>query len=143
MKTEAFFSGIKAAHEAVSKLKQSGFDKAFVDINDNYFHSEIENSTSLSGLVMESGTNDIDKRTAPLAAANPAVSGMGKMEEIADINYKVVVETNKENEDKLKQLLKDMGGDLNNPNVDQRQVLSHTEPEDILEHALRNMMKRL
>jgi len=143
MKIEAFFSGIKAANEAVSKLKQSGYNKAFVDINDNYFHAEIENSTSLSGLVMESGTNDVDKRTAPLAAANPAVSGMGKIEEIADVNYKVVIETTSENENKLKQIIKDMGGELNNPNVDQRQVLSHTDPEDILERALQNMIKRL
>ena len=143
MKIEAFFSGIKASNEAVSKLKQSGFDKAFVDINDNYFHSEIENSTSNAGLVMESGTNDVDKRTAPLAAANPAVSGMGKIEEIADVNYKVIVETNEENSGKLKQIIKDMGGDFNSPNVDHRQVLSHTDPEDILEHSLINMIRRL
>lgn len=143
MKIEAFFSGIKAANEAVAKLKQSGYDKAFVDIIDNYFHAEIENSTSLSGLVMESGTNDIDKTLAPLAAANPSVSGMGKMEEITDINYKVVVETNKENEGNLKQIIKDMGGEFNSPNINQRKVLSHTDPEDILEHALQNMLKRL
>jgi len=143
MKIKALFSGIKAANEAVSKLKQSGFDKAFVDINNNYFYEELANSTSISGFATESVTNDMHKRADPLASVNLEGNGMDKIEEITDLHYKVIVETSEENKDKLIEIIKDMGGDFNSPNVNNRQVSSHTDPEGILEYTLHNMVRKL
>jgi hypothetical protein len=140
MKTEAFFRGIKSANEAVSKLKQSGFDKAFIDMNNNYFHEELANSTSISGFATEWITNDVDKRTDQRFSVNPTINGIDKVEEISDMHYKVIVETSEENKDRLKQIIKDMGGYFDSPNINHRKVSSHT---DISEYTLNNMIRKL
>ena len=138
MKIEAFFSGIKAADEAVSKLKQSGFNKAFVDINNPYFNEELANATSISSLATESITNDVYRRNQLRDTSNPEFSNIDKVGEKHTMHYKVIVETNKENKDKLKQIIKDMGGNFNTPNVNHNK-----DHYDLSEYTLHNIVRRL
>jgi hypothetical protein len=124
MKIEGYFANIKTGNEAVSKLKEAGFKKAVVDINDHYIDDRnvetnlagTEMSTSLSGLVLESDSGGIGKGKSPLNAASPMVSGMAGFEEIADVNCKVIVEADDSNSDQVKKIIRDMGGDLEGPN---------------------------
>lgn len=125
MKIEAFFSNMKEANEAVHKLKSSGMQDAFVDLNDHYMEERnvktnlpgTELSTSLSGLVLESDAHGIGERKSPLNAASPMVSGMGNFEEIAEVQCRVVVNTPDGSEEKVRQIMKDGGGTLENPFV--------------------------
>jgi hypothetical protein len=138
MKIEAFFNGIKTANEAVAKLKQSGFHKAFVDRNHNHFHAELENLTSISGLALESVTNNVDKRLSSLIDPSHEVNDKEKLQGISDISYKVTVETSKENEEKLKHIIKNMGGNFKSSNVDNR-----LHREDVLDYAMHHVIKKL
>lgn len=118
MKIEGYFSGIKAANEAVEKLKSEGFKGAFADINEHLNNAYSQNGfvgskdvSSLSQAVL--GEND----NSPLAAASPMASGMGGFEEIADMNCKVVVEASDGNVESAKKIISSMGGTTDDPNV--------------------------
>lgn len=126
MKIEGFFDNIKRANDTIKQLKETGFKKAYLDLNDYYDkdrNTQInqvgnENSTSLADLVLGSGATIVrDRSKAPLMAASPMVSGMGRMNEVADIDCKVVVEAEENDMDDAKKIIKDMGGILDNPNV--------------------------
>ncbi|MBC2581340.1 hypothetical protein [Clostridium sp. DJ247] len=139
MKIEAFFSGIKNANEAVSKLKGEGFKNAVADINDHFVdftNNDAESKfpgsehvTNQSFLVLNSGQRADDPSQRPLDAASPMVSGMGKFEEIADVNYKVIVNVEANEEDRAKQILKELGGDLENPNLNLPNSLEDITPK--------------
>ncbi len=124
MKLEGFFSGIKNANEAVEKLKQSGFN-SYADINEHYMvnnNSETnfpgnENTPSLSDLVLRSGNISEATDKAPLIASSPMVSGMGRFEEIMDVNYKVVVDITDNNKTEASEIIKSLGGELRSPNL--------------------------
>jgi hypothetical protein len=125
MKIEAYFSGIKNANSAVEKLKTEGFDNSVVDLNDHYveYNSEtaktaINDTSNLSSIVMNSGELSEDFTKRPLAAASPMVSGMGGFEEITDTNYKVIVNLDEKDSDKAKDIIKNVGGDFKDPNLD-------------------------
>lgn len=131
MKIEAYFSNTKKANETVDKLKRAGFNNAHFDLNEHYMEDRniqrnlagTEGGSSLSDLVLKSGdTSFTDRSKAPIAAANPAVSGMGNMEEIADINCKVVVEADDNQSYKAKNIIKKMGGDFDNPNIEAPEI---------------------
>lgn len=125
MKIEAYFASTETANKAVEKLKASGFKDAFVDMNEHYNENRnvqtnlpgTESSVSLSGLVLESGAHGAQRDKAPLDAASPMVSGMGRFDEIADVNCKVIVETGEGDANKIRQILRDAGGDLESPNI--------------------------
>lgn len=125
MKVEGFFSGIKNANEAVQKLKEEGFENSKADLNDHYVstmhHSPriagAENGSNLSSIVIDTDNFRSDENASALRAASPMVSGMGGFEEIADINYKVIVETEDKSVDRVKDIIKNIGGDLQNRNV--------------------------
>jgi len=136
MKIVGFFSNIKRANEAVNKLKKEGFKNANFDINDDFRKDRnvitnlpgTEYGESLSDLVLESGSSSfLDRSKAPLAAANPSVSGMGNMEEITDVNCKVVVEVNKENMKKAKEIISSLGGEFNNPNIKEPEITGNED----------------
>lgn len=136
MKIEGFFSNIKKANDTIKQLKGTGFKKAYLDLNDHYDtnrNNEInqagtENSASLADLVLGSGSTIVsDRSKAPLAAASPMVSGMGKMSEVADVDCKVVVEAEDNNIDNAKKIIRDMGGSLDNPNVDEPHVTGNED----------------
>jgi hypothetical protein len=138
MKVEGFFRDFKSANEVVSKLKHEGYSKSFVDINEHYNAINVQTNNvgtatapSLSGLVLKSGESAAGLGLSPLTAASPMVSGMGGFEEIADINCKVVVETDDINADRVKEIINSMGGDLNNPNINLPKRLENIKLEDI------------
>lgn len=125
MKVKGFFSGIKNANEAVKKLKGEGFENTQVDLNEhnlNTMHRSPRvagagNGSSLSSLVLDTENYRSDDAGSAAKAASPMVSGMGNFEEIANINYKVTVETEMDNVEKAKSIIENIGGDLRNRNI--------------------------
>lgn len=125
MKIEGFFSGIKNANEAVKKLKSLGFSNCYADINEHYIANNNvetnipgnENTPSLSDLVIRSGDSSEVSDKSPLIAASPMVSGYGDFEEVMDVNYKVVVNVENQDEQKANEVIKSLGGDLESPNL--------------------------
>lgn len=148
MKIESFFSGIKAANEAVEVLKKVGITNAVVDINDHYTGNNnpgtnmpgTDSSTnSLASYVLSSDEPLSDPRLGPLAAASPMVSGMGGFQEIADVNYKVIVNSEERDGEKAKQIIKKMGGDLNDPNFKMPKGLENISLDDLISIMINDM----
>lgn len=141
MKVKAYFRGLKTANEAVEKLKSKGFKEAVADLNDHYIFSNNQgtnrlgmdiSSSSESSLVMKSGSPLDDQTYGPLAAASPMVSGMGGFEEIADVNYRVTVNVDTKDEEKVKKLLNVIGGDLRDPNFKMPEGLDNISTDEVL-----------
>ncbi|MVX66793.1 hypothetical protein GKZ28_24320 [Clostridium chromiireducens] len=135
MKIEGYFSGIKAANEAVDALKKVGIQDAVADINEHYVggsDSNIlevgRNPINMSDLVLTNDAHD----AGPLAAASPMVSGMGGFEEIADVNYRVIVNTEDNDAEKAKQIIAKMGGDLREHNFKMPQGLENVSLDDLM-----------
>lgn len=126
MRVEGFFSGIKNANKAVEKLKISGFGNSRVDLNEHYIlntkHSPkivgTKNNVNLSSLILNTDDFASEDINSPLKAASPMVSGMGNFEEVSNINYKVVVETDERDSVKVSNIIKELGGDLRNYNLE-------------------------
>jgi len=140
MKIESYFSGIKNANIAVEKLKSEGFKNAFSDINshdsiNNVIVKEggVLNASSLSGIVLNSSNTLYTTDQGPLAAASPMASGMGGFEEIADVNYKVVVDTDENDGDRAKQIIQELGGDLDDPNFKVPEGLENVSIEEVID----------
>jgi hypothetical protein len=135
MKVEAYFRGIKNANEAVDKLKSQGIN-AYSDLNDHYqVNTDVRtkevgplSSPSNSDLVLNSGTPSGSTGKSPLLAASPMVSGMGGFEEIADVNYKVIITVDSEKEAAAKSIIESMGGSMQSPNLE---VAKHLKDVDI------------
>jgi len=144
MKIESYFSGIKNANIAVEKLKREGFTKAYSDINshdsiNNVVAKEggVLNSLSLSGIVLNSSNTLYTTEQGPLAAASPMASGMGGFDEIADVNYKVIVDVDEKDVSRAKQIIKDLGGDLENPNFKVPKGLENVSFEEVVDKLSR------
>ncbi|MGI6684161.1 MAG: hypothetical protein ACOX47_01360 [Bacillota bacterium] len=139
-KTQGFFRTYGEANRALEKLKNAGFNQAFVDINDSDFDFNVEtnlagtesSNNSLSALVLKSGDSVTGRWKAPLTAASPMVSGMGDFEEIYDSNYKLVVETEEENVPRVKEIIRNKGGDLENPRVGIPKGLENVGLEEVI-----------
>jgi hypothetical protein len=142
MKIEGFFSGIKNANEAVERLRNAGYKNSYADINEHYIVNNNvdtnfpgnENTPSLSDLVLRSGDPSEVSDKAPLIAASPMVSGMGRFEEVMDVNYKVVATVNDGDSATVSKIIQDMGGTLESPNLNL--------PERIKDLNLRNIDTR-
>lgn len=125
MKIKGYFGDLKSANETVEKLKTAGFENAYVDANDHYVENRNVKTNlpgtiagqSLTDLVMHSGNDTTDRNNAPLTAASPMVSGMAGFEEVADINYALFVEIEDNNSAEAENIIKSMGGTLDDPNV--------------------------
>lgn len=125
MKIQGFFSGIKNANKAVEVLKKKGFKNSVVDLNSHYVsnmhHSPRvagnKNGVNLSTIVLDTENYSADETTSAIKAANPMVSGMGSFQELADINYRVIVDAADEDIEQVKYIIKNLGGDLKNYNV--------------------------
>jgi hypothetical protein len=140
MKIESYFSGIKNANIAVEKLKREGFTKAYSDINshdsiNNVVAKEggVLNSSSLSGIVLSSSNTLYTTEQGPLAAASPMASGMGGFDEIADVNYKVIVDADEKEVIRAKQIIKELGGDLEDPNFKVPKGLENVSFEEVID----------
>ncbi|RKD31781.1 hypothetical protein [Thermohalobacter berrensis] len=149
MRIEGFFNNIKNARNTVEQLRKEGF-KAYYDINDHYISDRniernlagTETGPSLSDLTLNSGEETlIDRSKAPLTAADPMVSGMGGIDEVTNVNCKVVVDIESSNQDRAKQIIDDNGGSLNNPNIKTPQIKG--DLDDILERAIDNIRKNI
>lgn len=147
MKIESFFSGIKAANEAAEALKKVGIN-AVVDINDHYTGNNNSgtnmpgthsSTNSLASYVLSSDAPLTDPSLGPLAAASPMVSGMGGFEEIADVNYKVIVNSEGNDGEKAKQIIKKMGGDLNDPNFKMPESIKNISLDDLIANMINDM----
>ncbi|EKQ57712.1 MULTISPECIES: hypothetical protein [unclassified Clostridium] len=135
MKIEGFFSGIKAANETVEALKKVGINDAVVDIkeedagiSDPGNRGAGINPINLSDLVLTNDPHD----AGPLAAASPMVSGYGRFDEIADVNYRVIVNTDDNNAEKAKQIINKMGGDLRDLNFKMPKGLENISLDDLM-----------
>lgn len=135
MKIKGFFDNLKSANKAIDELKKEGFNNAYLDANDHYIGNRnvqtnlpgTDGAGSLSDLVINSGSNNIERDEAPLAAANPMVSGMGSFEEITDINCSVIVETDRTTSAKAEEIIKNMGGMTDDPNVSRNKAISKAD----------------
>lgn len=132
MIVKGYFSQIRQANETIKKLQSQGINGAFVDMNDHYigdrdFSTNLPGTSSgpsLSDLVLRSGLSSSDGGSNPLAAASPMVSGMGPFHEITDINCSVTVKVNENDVDRVKEVIRSMGGELDDPNVSGRKAIS-------------------
>lgn len=124
MKVQGYFSGISEANAAVERLEIAGFQNAFVDINDHYIDDKnvqtnlagTSAAPNLSELVLHSGENKANMGNSPLDAASPMVSGYGKYEDVAKgAKYIVNVDVDGSNSSEAEEIIKAMGGDLENP----------------------------
>lgn len=136
LKIEGYFSSIKKANDTIKQLQQAGFKTSYLDLKDEYEENRnikinlagTEHSSSLSDLVLGSGSTIIEDRSkASLAAADPMVSGMANMEEITDINSKIVVEVDDDNVEEAHKIIKDMGGMLDDPDVKTPRVTGNAD----------------
>lgn len=144
MKIDGYFKGIKAANDAVKKLRSEGFSNSFADINDHpnnaYSQSGFVGSKeipSLSKAVFGAGRNDMEV-SSPLGAASPMANGMGGFEEIADVNYKVTVDTDEKNAENAKNIIDSMGGTMNSPNAKIPKGLENVNEGEFLIRKLNN-----
>ncbi len=145
MKITSYFANIKTANETIKKLKSAGFTNAYLDANDHYIGNKdiqtdlagTDGAESLSDLVLNSGSNDVDKGTSPLSAANPMASGMGNFEEITDFNCSVTIEADENNMKEAEEIIKNMGGELENPNISRNKRISKADVN--LEEAARSL----
>ncbi|SHE40723.1 hypothetical protein SAMN02745784_00556 [Tissierella praeacuta DSM 18095] len=135
MTEKAYFGEISAANNAIRELEKAGFSGAFVDINDHYIGNRnvktnnpgTSTAPNLSQLILNSGSDSLDNGNSPLAAGNPMVSGMSSFEEIANINYVVSVNISGKDSQKARDILKDNGGYLGNPNISGEKAISNAE----------------
>jgi hypothetical protein len=124
MKIEGYFSGIKNANTAVEKLKGAGYSDVVSDLNEHYSirsdnftnPGKGRNPSSLSSLILDASGSLGGQDNGPALAASPMASGMGNFEEIADVNYKVIVEAEGKDAERVKGMISDLGGTLDNPN---------------------------
>ncbi len=113
MKIEGFFENSKVANETIAELKESGFQKAYVDLNDNY---NIEASKELSGLSEPANNQIIGYKKSPLKPTNSQISCMGFFDEAVNCNCRVVVDIDIDNNEKVKEIITKNGGIFENPN---------------------------
>ncbi|WP_236894555.1 hypothetical protein [Clostridium beijerinckii] len=147
MKIEGYFSGIKAANQAVEALNKIGIKDAVADINDHYTNDNpgqnrpgTESSTnSLANLILSNDNPTVDSAYGPMAAANPMVSGMGGFEEIADVNYKVIVNTDENDAERAKQIIAKAGGELDDPNFIVPSGLENIGMDDLVTNMINEM----
>ncbi|MBC8061211.1 MAG: hypothetical protein H7Y18_11160 [Clostridiaceae bacterium] len=141
MKIEGYFSGIKNANIAVEKLKKAGYLKTVSDLNEHYSvrsnnfvqSGRAQNPSSLSSLVLDVSGSLGDPDKGPLLAASPMASGMGNFKEIADVNYKVIVEADDKEGENIKGIISDMGGTLNNPNFQLPKGIENIPTSNVLD----------
>ncbi|QGU93989.1 hypothetical protein GOM49_01540 [Clostridium bovifaecis] len=125
MKVEVFFNDIKEANEAANSINNSGLASAVVDLNEHYgadVNSQhrfpgTETAVNLSSLVLNTGEDY--GPSSPLAAASPMASGMGSFKEVSSGNsYKLMVNTDSSNVDKVKNIINNFSGTLTDTSID-------------------------
>lgn len=84
------FESMFEARRAIAKLRECGYEKAYLDMVDKYNEEYSEeifagsplSAPNLSSAALKSGTCKAHLEKPPLAASNPAVSGVGSLCEL-------------------------------------------------------------
>ncbi|HEY5562309.1 MAG TPA: hypothetical protein VIK72_11250 [Clostridiaceae bacterium] len=128
MKIEGYFKGVKDADRAVEKLKEAGYRKVYSYLNDHYSdepnywdNNPYNNGFSVTNVVMNpnSYTSGGGPGFGPIGFPGPilgAVTAVTGGKGINNVNYKVVVETEAMEEEKVKQIMYELGAELRDPN---------------------------
>lgn len=101
MKVKAYFGSLKNANKTLERLKSAGFNHSFLD-NDNYIGED------------------------PLSTSDPMVSSIGSTNEIPNVNYCVVIDMDEGNSSLAREIVIDMGGMIDNPNVNRYETIART-----------------
>ena len=118
MRIEIYYNGIKNANDAVKKLKNAGFQNAIVDLNDNYIdlynaNSDLEPDINFSN-VINSDRFSRNSSQKVRTSGSPLLGGYGNSREIENTNYKVVINSDFFDSQKLKEILRETGGQIKN-----------------------------
>ncbi|MCC9295850.1 hypothetical protein ACFHWD_15285 [Clostridium sp. MT-14] len=118
MRIEIYYNGIKNANDAVKKLKNAGFQNAIVDLNDNYIdlynaNSDLEPDINFSN-VINSDRFSRNSSQKVRTSGSPLLGGYGNSREIENTNYKVVINSDSFDSQKLKEILRETGGQIKN-----------------------------
>lgn len=126
MKIKGYFPRIKDANRAIKNLKDEGYNKAFLDINDHQMdkmsiqtnNPGTENGGSYSALTLGSGEEVIDDVSkTPLMAASPMASGMGEFDEISGFRCSIEININDDDYEAVDEIISNNGGTLKDPNL--------------------------
>ncbi|MCI1944183.1 hypothetical protein [Clostridium luticellarii] len=118
MRIEVYYNGIKNANNAVEKLKSAGFSSATVDLNDDYI--DLNNSSSGLGAGMnfsnvinsEGFTRNSSQKV--VVSGSPMSGGFGNSKEIEDTGYKVIINSDLLDSQRLKEVIRETGGQIKN-----------------------------
>ncbi|WP_294182081.1 hypothetical protein [uncultured Clostridium sp.] len=116
MRVEIYYNGLKNANNAVEKLKNAGFPNAMVDLNDNYIdlyntNSNLESDMNFSNVInSRKFTNDSSQKMS--ISGSPMSGGFENLREIENTNYKVVIDSDSFNLQKLKEVIGETGGQI-------------------------------
>lgn len=113
------FIKVETANKALSKLKASGFTDTYIEIDDNNrnIKRNLANKNigyGLSKLVID--PNDMQQH--PLTSVSPLINVTAGFSEFNDRNYKLIVEADPSIIMRAKELIKSLGGKLENESFD-------------------------
>lgn len=115
MKLEGYFMTIERANEAMAKLKEAGFNNAYVEIDDNNRNIQRNLADTNSAYRLANFTVDPSEiKSAPLTAISPIINVKAGFSEFNDNNYRVVVEVDKGSASKAENIIKSVGGNFKN-----------------------------
>ena len=118
MRIEIYYNGIKNANNAMKKLKNAGFRNTAVDLNDNYIDLYNSNSGLGSGInfsnIINSEGSVRNSSQKVLDSGSPMLGGFGNSREIEDTNYKVIINSDLLDSQKLKEIIRETGGQIKN-----------------------------
>ncbi|MEY8000037.1 hypothetical protein AB8U03_07465 [Clostridium sp. Mt-5] len=118
MRIEIYYNGIKNANNAMEKLKNAGFNNTAVDLNDNYIDLYNSNSGLGSGInfsnIINSEGSIRNSSQKVLDSGSPMLGGFGNLREIEDTNYKVIINSDSFDSQKLKEIIRETGGQIKN-----------------------------
>jgi hypothetical protein len=118
MKLVGNFLKIETANQALSKLKGSGFTDAYIEIDDN--NNNIKRNLAnkrglgLSKLIID--PNDVHAH--PLTSVSPLINVTAGFSEFNDSNYKLIVEADIGIIARAEELIKSLGGKIENVPID-------------------------
>lgn len=118
MKVVGNFIKVETANKALSKLITSGFTDAYIEIDDNNNNIKRnlanKNSYGLSNLIID--PNDVQRH--PLTSVSPLINVTAGFTEFNDNNYKLIVEADTSIIMRAKELIKSLGGKIENEPID-------------------------
>lgn len=123
MEIKGYFNDLKTATETVKRLKENGFEDAYIDTGSGDRKggdpiSDLVNvygGDGLSNIAFNSGLEGIGSIGSPLNGENPMITNAGTTEDITDVNCCVVVNMEGGNQELAESIIINMGGSLEDP----------------------------